>query len=93
MPKGPQGQRRPADAIGCAVMVGRIATGEIGENLSPAVRQDPLGESWGAEHAQKNFRKRIAWPLPRRLPPGGGVDRWLREILVKNSLFRPLNPR
>lgn len=29
MPKGPQGQKRPADAIGLAVMVGKIATGEI----------------------------------------------------------------
>ena len=29
MPKGPQGQKRPADAIGRAIMVGRIATGEI----------------------------------------------------------------
>lgn len=28
MTKGPNGQKRPADAIGCAVMVGRIATGE-----------------------------------------------------------------
>lgn len=28
MPKGPNGQKRPADAIGCAVMVGKIATGE-----------------------------------------------------------------
>jgi len=29
MPKGPQGQKRPADVIGAAVMVARIATGEI----------------------------------------------------------------
>jgi len=29
MPKGPNGQKRPADAIGLAVMVGKIATGEI----------------------------------------------------------------
>jgi hypothetical protein len=29
MPKGPQGQKRPANAIGLALMVGRIATGEI----------------------------------------------------------------
>ncbi|GIT85446.1 hypothetical protein [Roseobacter sp. OBYS 0001] len=28
MPKGPNGQKRPADAIGCAVSVARIATGE-----------------------------------------------------------------
>ena len=29
MPNGPQGQKRPADAIANAVMVARIATGEI----------------------------------------------------------------
>ena len=29
MPKGPNGQKRPADAIGLAVMIGKIATGEI----------------------------------------------------------------
>jgi hypothetical protein len=29
MPKGPQGQKRPADAVGLAVLVGRIATGEV----------------------------------------------------------------
>ncbi len=28
MPKGPQGQKRPADAIGLAVLIGKIATGE-----------------------------------------------------------------
>ena len=31
MPKGPQGQMRPAEVIGAAVMVGRIATGEAEE--------------------------------------------------------------
>src|SRR5207247_9289012 len=29
MPRGPRGEKRPADVIGAAVMVGRIATGEI----------------------------------------------------------------
>lgn len=33
MPTGPQGQRRPADAIGCAVAVAKIATGETSETL------------------------------------------------------------
>jgi len=33
MPKGPQGQKRPADVIARAVMVARIATGEIEELL------------------------------------------------------------
>jgi len=33
MPKGPQGQKRPADVIGNAVHVMRIATGEAKEEI------------------------------------------------------------
>ena len=33
MPKGPQGQKRPADVIGNAVHVMRIATGQVEEAL------------------------------------------------------------
>ena len=29
MPKGPQGQKRSAESVGCAVHVAKIATGEI----------------------------------------------------------------
>jgi hypothetical protein len=29
MPRGPKGERRPADAIGNAVRIAKIATGEI----------------------------------------------------------------
>jgi hypothetical protein len=29
VPKGPNGEKRPADAVGLAVMIGKIATGEI----------------------------------------------------------------
>jgi hypothetical protein len=36
MPKGPNGQKRPGDVIGAAIMVGRIATGEIEDNARPA---------------------------------------------------------
>jgi hypothetical protein len=28
MPRGPKGEKRPADAIGNAVMIAKIATGE-----------------------------------------------------------------
>jgi hypothetical protein len=31
MPRGPKGEKRPANVIGAAVMLGRIATGEIEE--------------------------------------------------------------
>ena len=33
MPRGPQGQKRPSDVVGCAVTVAKIATGEIEEEL------------------------------------------------------------
>lgn len=32
MPKGPQGQKRPADVIGAAIMIAKIATGECDES-------------------------------------------------------------
>jgi hypothetical protein len=35
MPRGPRGETRPADVIGAAVMVGRIATGEVVEASKP----------------------------------------------------------
>ena len=38
MPKGPKGQKRPADVIGCAVMVAKIATGEIEDKLPTGKR-------------------------------------------------------
>jgi hypothetical protein len=31
MPRGPKGEKRPADVIGSAIMIARIATGEIDE--------------------------------------------------------------
>ncbi len=34
MPIGPQGQKRPADVVGCAVHVAKIATGEIEDTIS-----------------------------------------------------------
>jgi hypothetical protein len=38
MPRGPKGEKRPADVIGAAVMVGRIATGEIEEGTEPETK-------------------------------------------------------
>jgi hypothetical protein len=35
MPKGPKGERRPADIIGASVMIARIATGEVALLSSP----------------------------------------------------------
>ncbi|MEZ5796944.1 MAG: histone H1 [Paracoccaceae bacterium] len=44
MPQGPQGQKRPADVIGNAVQIARIATGEIEDTKlkQPAKRASGL---------------------------------------------------
>jgi hypothetical protein len=49
MPRGPKGEKRPADVIGAAVMVGRIATGEIeeGAGAPPDDGKDPAAVALG----------------------------------------------
>ena len=46
MPRGPKGERRPADVIGNAVMVARIATGEI-DDVAPEDGKDKAAQSLG----------------------------------------------
>ena len=40
MPRGPKGERRPADVVGNAVKVMRIATGEEPEDYGPEDTKD-----------------------------------------------------
>ena len=61
MPKGPRGEKRPADAIGAAIMVAKIATGEIDderEELTSAAAQ--LGRKGGRARAEKMSPERRA---------------------------------
>jgi hypothetical protein len=46
MPRGPQGQKRPADVIGAAIMVARLATGEITEPPAKEIRAGAQREGW-----------------------------------------------
>ena len=50
MPKGPKGEKRPADVIGAAVMVARIATGEVEE--------EPDGKDYAREGGRKGGKAR-----------------------------------
>lgn len=54
MPKGPRGEKRPADVIGAAVLVGRIATGEAEDaREAKAPVQQAGGKKGGAARASK----------------------------------------
>ena len=56
MPRGPRGEKRPADVIGNAVKVMRIATGEEAEDQvpdKPASAAAELGKLGGAARAKR----------------------------------------
>ena len=67
MARGPKGEKRPVDVIGAAIMVGRIATGEIDETATTedgknaaAVALGRMGGKKRAEGMTAKRRKEIA---------------------------------
>ena len=61
MPRGPSGEKRPADTNACAVMVAKIATGEEDDNRSSGRRKS--GQAGGKarnESLSPARRKEIA---------------------------------
>ena len=63
MPRGPKGEKRPADVIGNAVHDMRIATGEITETLnqkSGKIRSGKAGAKARAAKLSPKRRKSIA---------------------------------
>lgn len=64
MPKGPNGQKRPGDAIGLAVLIGKIATGEVEDERnnakSAAAHLGSLGGKRRAANMTPERRKEIA---------------------------------
>ena len=66
MPEGPQGQRRPADVVGCAVHVAKIATGEI-EDTKP---KQPAKVKSGIDRSD-SVESKI-----KQSPPGKETPAW-----------------
>lgn len=56
MPRGPKGEKRPADVIGNAVHVMRIATGEI-EKDSPRDKVSELARAGGLKGGKARAKK------------------------------------
>ncbi len=62
MPKGPKGEKRPADVIGAAITVAKIATGEIEETTDDGKNKAAveLGRKGGKARAEKMSPERRA---------------------------------
>ena len=63
MPRGPNGEWRPADPIARAVHVAKIATGQIEETYERPRRRDPAGDS---RRASVGGKARAARLTPER---------------------------
>lgn len=76
MPKGPRGEKRPADAVARAVMVAKIATGEIEderEELASAAAQ--LGRKGGKARAEKLSKEQRA-----EIARNAAAKRWSKDV-------------
>jgi hypothetical protein len=83
MPKGPNGQKQPADSIGCTVMAGKIATGEIDEDgyVVPGHKDSGLSGGLGrAKSLSAERRKEIAKSAAAR--------RWGKEETMNSQVQR-----
>jgi hypothetical protein len=74
MPTGPKGEKRPADVNARAVMIARIATGEI-DDTQPDDGKDPaakaLGKKGGAARAKSMTPQRRA-----EIAKAASLKRW-----------------
>ena len=79
MPRGPKGEKRPADVIGNAVRVMRIATGEIEEAVELDDGKDPAAKALG----RKGGRARAESMTPERraeIARKAAEGRWKRSV-------------
>jgi hypothetical protein len=75
MPKGPKGQKRPADVIGAAVKVMKIATGEEPEDFPADDGKDKAAQSLG-QRGGKARAKALSKKRRREIAKHAAQKRW-----------------
>jgi hypothetical protein len=78
MPRGPKGERRPADVIGNAVHIMRVATGEIEE---PVTTPDPAKEHMrrGGLKGGKARAKKLSATKRAAIAKKAARARWMKR--------------
>ena len=77
MPKGPKGEKRPADVIGATIMVAKIATGEIVEEA-----EDDGKDKAAVELGRKGGKARASKLTPERraeIARKAAASRWAKH--------------
>lgn len=60
MPRGPKGQKRPGDVVGAAIMVAKIATGEIKDTAPEKGGKDRAAAEPGRKGGKARAEKMTA---------------------------------
>jgi hypothetical protein len=71
MPRGPKGEKRPADVIGAAIMVAKIATGEIKDKPTVKTKRTKSGKAGSIARAKALSSERL-----KEIAKKGAAARW-----------------
>jgi hypothetical protein len=75
VPKGPRGEKRPGDVIGAAIMVAKIATGEVEDNATAA---DKAHHSRGGKKGGAARAKALTAAQRSEIARKAAAKRWSR---------------
>lgn len=76
MPKGPKGENRPADVIGCAIAIARISVGETEDDRYSMPGRVRSGKTGGTARAEKLSREERV-EIGRK----AAAARWQKEVV------------
>lgn len=75
MPRGPKGEKRPADVIGNAILVARIATGEATEDSGSDGGKDKAAQALGRKGGKARAEK-ISPERRTEIAKKAAMSRW-----------------
>jgi len=86
MPKGPKGEKRPADVIANAVKVMKIATGEIEEDIATPEKEgkDPAAVSMG-KRGGKARAAALSEQERQEIAKKAAASRWKKDRIVRGQ--------
>ena len=96
MPRGPRGEQRPSDVVGCAVKVMQLATGEETEELQPSPDQATTDAKRAAGRKGGAARAHSLQPAERaKIASEGASARWHQdndqEVAMASRILDPIN--
>jgi hypothetical protein len=78
MPRGPRGEKRPADVIGAAIMVAKIATEEVEDTkVEKNLHAVALGRA-GGQKGGKARAKALSKAKRRKIAKKAALARWTK---------------